>query len=137
MTYEADATEERTRSSKYTTFITHHPFVLTFQAVSFCYAGYEAKELFCVNSVIRRTLMCGSHPLFLFILVGKYFIDFCSNRNLAELREALCGIKHCGGYLGRERRVFSKWSVCVQCASVGPRGDIPQHISWTFFVLNL
>lgn len=61
----------------------------------------KPEEPFCVNSLIRKTLTRTSHPLFLFILVGKYFIDFCSNRRRAEMRGALCGIRLCGGFPGR------------------------------------
>lgn len=68
-------------------------------------ASHAAKETLCVNSLIRKTLTCGSHPLFLLILVGKYFIDFfffsffCSSRRREEPRRALCGIRLRGGLL--------------------------------------
>lgn len=82
------------------TFITHYPLFLLLHPVSLCSASQEAKKLFCVNSLIRKTLTWRSHPLFFLILVGKYFIDFCSNRRRAEMRGALCGIRLCGRFPG-------------------------------------
>lgn len=79
----------------------------------------EARKLtepFCVNSLIRETLTCRSPPLFLFILVGKYFIDFCSNRRRAEMRRALCGIRLCGG--------FPEWVGSYECGC-GEGGNVP------------
>lgn len=97
--------------------LTIHYFSSSTRSLSLCSASHEAKEPSCVNSLIRETLTCGSRPLFLFILVGKYFIDFCcSNRRRAELRGALCGIRLCGGFRGW---VGSLWcGVCV-CGDEG------------------
>lgn len=53
-----------------------------------------------VWTLIRKTLTWKSHPLFFLILVGKYFIDFCSNRRRVEMRGALCGIRLCGRFPG-------------------------------------
>lgn len=102
MSYEVDIREKAVPSGKCMTFIAHHPFFLLSSALSpSVLQAMKQKEPFSVNSLIRKTLTFGSHPLFLFILVGKYFIDFCSNRRQAELRGALCGIRHCGGFLGQ------------------------------------
>lgn len=127
MSYEADIRERGVTSGKCVTFITHYPLFLLFHPLSLCSASHEAKEPFCVNSLIRETLTCGSRPLFLFILVGKYFIDFCSNRRRAELRGALTGIRLCGGFLGWVGNLWGGVWVCVDGAS-----DVPPHNPYPF-----
>lgn len=99
--------------------LTIHYFSSSTLSLPLCSASHEAKEPFCVNSLIRKTLTHGSHPLFLFILVGKYFIDFCSNRRRAEPRGALCGIRLCRGFLGW---VGSLWGGVYVCVCVCGKG---------------
>lgn len=94
---------------KWATF-TYKSFILVSKLRSLSSEWHKAQEPFCMNSLIRKTLGCGSHPLFLLILVGKYFIDFCSNRKRAELRRALSWIRRCGGFQWWVRR----WRGCVR-----------------------
>lgn len=60
-----------------------------------------------MNSLIRETLTCGSHPLFLFILVGKYFIDFFfAAIEGGRSRVDLCvGLDSAGGF-------WDGWGAC-------------------------
>lgn len=103
MSYEVDIREMG--SIKWEQYDLHHsPSIRVSHHQCLSSASHEAKEPLCVNSLIRKTLTCGSHPLFLLILVGKYFIDFfffffCSNRRQEEPRRALCGIRLRGGLL--------------------------------------
>lgn len=104
MSYEVDIREMG--SIKWEQYDLHHsPSICFSHHQCLSSASHAAKETLCVNSLIRKTLTCGSHPLLLLILVGKYFIDFfsflffCSSRRREEPRRALCGIRLCGGLL--------------------------------------
>lgn len=117
LSYEVDIRE---KGATCMTFIAHYPFFPVLYSSSISSASHEAKEPFCVNSLIRKTLTCGFRPLFLFILVGKYFIDFCSNRRQAELRGALCGIRLCGGFSGMGGELVRQYVyVCVYVCATG------------------
>lgn len=75
------------------------------------------QQLLCVNSLIRKTLRCGSFPLFLLILVGKYFIDFffSSNRSRQSWEGLCAGLDTAGGFSvgrGAGEAVFIYMSVC-------------------------
>lgn len=117
LNYEVDIREEGATSGKRSTFIALFPSTTGLCPLPslISSASHGTPQPFGVNSLIRKTLTCVFHPLFLFILVGKYFIDFCSNRRRMELRVALCGIRLCRGFSGLGG-LLVKLRVCVSGA---------------------